>query len=203
MNPTHPQLTPDSITTTSTQQQNLAAPTNNYDSSTNNNHLITASFPHNQYQQATCLPSELVSLSAAAASQHPLAGSSAGKQTALPPRRGATQTCHFTHIPPQSASAESHCTYQNASHPPSLQPHRIPGHLTFCFIFNTTKARDSETNTFSTYRAFGGAASVMGAGFYALGKDPRDIKHNDHQAQMALNPKRSYRDSKSTRWTTI
>jgi hypothetical protein len=59
------------------------------------------------------------------------------------------------------------------------------------------------TNILSAYRAFGGAASVMGAGFYALGRDPRDIKHNDHAAQMALNPKRCYRDSKSTRWTTI
>lgn len=70
-------------------------------------------------------------------------------------------------------------------------------------VFNTQNGESSETNVSSTYRAFGGAASVMGAGFYALGKDPRDIKHNDHQAQLALNPKRSFRDSKSTRWTTI
>ncbi|KAL1849679.1 hypothetical protein Daus18300_013180 [Diaporthe australafricana] len=48
--------------------------------------------------------------------------------------------------------------------------------------------------------AFGGAAGVMGTGLYALGKDPREIKHNDHEAQLALNPKRMYRDSKSTRW---
>ncbi|KAJ0120693.1 hypothetical protein N8I77_004998 [Diaporthe amygdali] len=51
--------------------------------------------------------------------------------------------------------------------------------------------------------AFGGAAGVMGTGLYALGKDPREIKHNDHEAQMALNPKRMYRDSKSTRWTAV
>ncbi|KAI3392591.1 hypothetical protein diail_5465 [Diaporthe ilicicola] len=50
--------------------------------------------------------------------------------------------------------------------------------------------------------AFGGAAGVMGTGLYALGKDPRQIQHSDHKAQMALNPKRMYRDSKSTRWTT-
>lgn len=71
-------------------------------------------------------------------------------------------------------------------------------------ILNDSVGRElSETNNRSICRAFSGAASVMGAGLYALGKDPREIKHNDHQAQMALNPKRSYRDSRSTRWTTV
>lgn len=84
----------------------------------------------------------------------------------------------------------------------STDPHHMPFPI-LASIFNTNSRHLTETNLSSTYRAFGGAASVMGAGFYALGKDPRDIKHNDHQAQLALNPKRSFRDSKSTRWTTI
>ncbi|CAN8101957.1 unnamed protein product [Discula destructiva] len=45
-----------------------------------------------------------------------------------------------------------------------------------------------------------GAAGVLGLGLYVLGRDKRPLQHNDHNAQMALNPKRKYRDSKSTRW---